>query len=173
MPRIAPSKTSLVAARKRKKELAALKAQADPLPASSPGPALSPAHSESRPLEFPPSPTPMAPPSDDEFPPSIVIPTRRTRSAKRKSDVASDTSDVDGTPPPKKKPVRAKTATKVSDVEDSEEESPPKPARKKPGPIPRTKVAAKQPAKRAAKPAISQIDSDDDVHGCTDGLVAH
>ncbi|KAF8153658.1 hypothetical protein K438DRAFT_1778109 [Mycena galopus ATCC 62051] len=60
--------------------------------------------SESRPLEFPSSPTPMTPPSDDEFPDSLTVPGRNTRSTKRKSDVASDTSDADIVPPPKKKP---------------------------------------------------------------------
>ncbi|KAF8146038.1 hypothetical protein K438DRAFT_1870704, partial [Mycena galopus ATCC 62051] len=39
-------------------------------------------------LEFPSSPTPMEPASDDEeFPDSITVPVRSTRSTKRKSEV--------------------------------------------------------------------------------------
>ncbi|KAJ7929421.1 hypothetical protein B0H13DRAFT_2310570 [Mycena leptocephala] len=82
----------------------------------------------------------MAPPSDDGLPASIALPTRSTRSTKRKSDVASDGSDADVVPPRKKKP---KAKKKSPDVEYSEAESEPKPARKKPGPKLKPKVAAK------------------------------
>ncbi|KAF8206743.1 hypothetical protein K438DRAFT_1756100 [Mycena galopus ATCC 62051] len=82
------------------------------------------------------------------------------------TDVASDTSDADVVPPPKKKP---KAKKKCPAVEYSEAKSDPKPAKNKPGPKPKPKVAPKLAAKSAAKPAKSKkiVDSDDDVEHVT------
>ncbi|KAF8127320.1 hypothetical protein K438DRAFT_1790027 [Mycena galopus ATCC 62051] len=91
----------------------------------------------------------MAPPSEHNFPDSLAVTGRTNRSTKRKFD------------------------------EYCEAESDPKPARKKPGPKPKSTVAAKLTAKSAAKPtklkvcvyplpvdkfhALETVDSDDDV----------
>ncbi|KAF8146371.1 hypothetical protein K438DRAFT_1869801 [Mycena galopus ATCC 62051] len=89
-PRWMPTQRSLEAARQRKKALHTRSTQ--PQTPSESTSLCSPT-SDAPALEFPSSPTPMEPASDDEeFPDSIAVPVRSTRSTKRKSEVTSDVS---------------------------------------------------------------------------------
>lgn len=122
-PKRMPSRKSLQAARQRKKELDTSSTQPQTLSESN---SLSPPPSDAPPLEFPFSPTPMEPPSDEEdFPDSIAASVRTTRSTtgKRKSDVTSDNSDADVRAPARKKPgpkPKPKTVDPTSDADHSE-----------------------------------------------------
>ncbi|KAJ7938741.1 hypothetical protein B0H13DRAFT_2301381 [Mycena leptocephala] len=116
------------------------------------------------PLEFPSSPTPMEPSSsEDELPSIIVLPVRTTRSTKRKLAVDSETSDVDvpAAPPAKKKPGPKAKAKNTSDVENTGEDSDPKPVRRKTGPKPKKK--AKTPKAVKTKEAANLEDEDEAV----------
>jgi hypothetical protein len=136
-----PTQKSLDAARQRKKALHTCSTQPQ---APSESTSLCSPTSDAPALEFPSSPTPMEPASDDgDFPDSIAVPVRRTRSTKRKSEVTSDISDADLAAPAKKKPEpkpKVQPIKPSSEVDYSEPESEPKPAKKKPGLKPKPKV---------------------------------
>ncbi|KAJ7716066.1 hypothetical protein B0H16DRAFT_1801847 [Mycena metata] len=93
------------------------------------------------PLEFPVSDTPMAPPSEDDYPDPAAPDTRSTAS-KRKSDALSETSDsVTPVKPPRKKPGPKPKPKPTASLSDSEEHAP-KAAPKKAAPkkaVPRKK----------------------------------
>ncbi|KAF8174608.1 hypothetical protein K438DRAFT_1771460 [Mycena galopus ATCC 62051] len=147
-------KKFLAISRQHKKELD--NNQSETLRDSEPSPTFSCSNSESRPLEFPPSPTPIKPSSEsDDFPTSIAVPARTTRASKRKSEATSDK------PGPKPK---AKAAKPRSDSEDSEPESGRKPAKKKPGSQPKSNGKATAVSKRKkAKSCSSLLEVDSDV----------
>ncbi|KAF8187901.1 hypothetical protein K438DRAFT_2019434 [Mycena galopus ATCC 62051] len=106
----------------------------------------------------------MTPTSDDEFPDSIAVPDRSTRSTKRKSGASSDVSDGDLTPPAKKKPGPKPKVKPAADVEDSGTESEPKPPKKKSGPKPQPKAKAKPgPKPKKSKKNTSSDDEDIEV----------
>ncbi|KAF8178330.1 hypothetical protein K438DRAFT_1769524 [Mycena galopus ATCC 62051] len=156
-----PTQRSLEAARQRKKALHTCSTQ--PQTPSESTSLCSPT-SDVPALEFPSSLTPMEPASDDkEFPDSIAVPVRRTRSTKRKSEVISDTSDADLAAPAKKKPgpkPKVQPIKASSDVDYSEPESEPKPVKKTPGPKPKPKA---KPGPKPRKAKISLITSPDDL----------
>ncbi|KAJ7934677.1 hypothetical protein B0H13DRAFT_1854973 [Mycena leptocephala] len=168
-PRWMPSRKSLQAACQRKKGLDTSRTQPQTPSESTSLPSLL---SDVPALEFPSSPTPMEPPSDDEeLPASIAVPVRSTRSTKRKSDATSDISDADLAAPAKKKPTPKPKlrAVKPSSEVDASEESEPKPTRKKPGPKPKPK------GKPVSKPRKSKkiVESDeDDIELVTPATVA-
>jgi hypothetical protein len=149
-----PTKKALQAARQRKKGLDTSSTQPQ-TPSESTSLSSESLFPDAPALEFPSSPTPMEPPSDDkELPASIAVPVRTTRSNKRKSEVTSDISDADLVAPAKKKPgpkPKVRTVKPSSEV-DSSEESEPKPARKKPGPkpIPKSKPVSKPRKSKSA-----------------------
>ncbi|KAJ7250962.1 hypothetical protein C8J57DRAFT_1238832 [Mycena rebaudengoi] len=103
---------SLAISRQRKKELD--NNQSETLP--EPSPTFSRSKSESRPLEFPPSPTSMEPPSesDDDFPTSLAVLTRAMRSSKRKSEI----------PGPKPKAKAAKLSSQEAPLKGGEKTMP-------------------------------------------------
>ncbi|KAJ7233354.1 hypothetical protein C8J57DRAFT_1532473 [Mycena rebaudengoi] len=148
-----PNKQSLQAARQRKKRLDTNSTQPQ-TPSESTSLPSPPSNAPA--LEFPSSPTPMERPSDDEeFPASIPLPTRTTRSTKWKSEVTSDISDADLAAPAKKKPgpkPKVQTVKPSSEVESSKPESEPKPAKKKLGP------KSKRKGKPVPKPKKSKKD---------------
>ncbi|KAJ7938046.1 hypothetical protein B0H13DRAFT_1851987 [Mycena leptocephala] len=76
--------------------------------------------------------------SDEDFPPSVAVPARTTRSQKRKSD-ATSVSDTDLAPPARQKPGPKPKTKPTSDGEDI---GPEKPAKGKRGPKPKTKTKA-------------------------------
>jgi hypothetical protein len=136
-----PTKKSLQAAHQHRKELDTSSTQPQ---TPSEATALSSPHSDVPALEFPISPTPMEPPSDEKkFPASVAVPVQTRQSTKRKSAVTSDISDAELTRPAKKKPgpkPKVWTVDPDSEVDSSEPESKPKPSRKKPGPKPKPKA---------------------------------
>ncbi|KAJ7704824.1 hypothetical protein B0H17DRAFT_1175407 [Mycena rosella] len=126
-------------------------------------------------LEFPSSPTPMEPPSDqEEFPDSVAAPVRTMRSTtgKRKSEVTSDISDAELGAPARKKPgpkPKVKTVKPASKVDSSEPESEPKLTKKKPGPKPKPKCKAVPKARKSKR----DVESDEeDIEIVTPATVA-
>ncbi|KAJ7200189.1 hypothetical protein GGX14DRAFT_400871 [Mycena pura] len=153
---VMPSRKSLKAARQRKKGLDTSSTQPQTPPEST---SLSSqaAGSDAPALEFPSSPTPIEPPSDDEFPAAVLL--RTTRSTKRKSEVTSDTSDVDLAAPAKKKPgpkPKVQPVKPSSENDSSDLRIEPKPARKKPGPKQQPKAKA-VPKSRKLKKIVFMI----------------
>ncbi|KAJ7339898.1 hypothetical protein DFH08DRAFT_963927 [Mycena albidolilacea] len=149
------NKTSLAAAREGRKELDNNQAQFEPLQSS---PFTSDrSKSELRPLEFPPSP---APSSDDELPLSLALPTRTTRSMRRKSNATSNTSDADIAPPPKKKQGTAKNSP---DVQSSDADIAPKPVKQKRGPKPKPKAVKREQQNRRNQKVQAESSDEDAV----------
>ncbi|KAJ7122385.1 hypothetical protein C8R44DRAFT_981519 [Mycena epipterygia] len=152
-----PSKASLAAARDRKRDLASAdRAQAVTRLQASLRVSLSPApgsdHTDTGPLTFPESATPMEPPSDEEN----TVPTDRiTRSKKRKSDAVSDVSDAEEAVKPKKKS-GPKPKAPILDGNETDDDTP----------LPKKKKKKKKP--KAAKPKKKAATSDsDDVESVT------
>ncbi|KAF8143467.1 hypothetical protein K438DRAFT_1783765 [Mycena galopus ATCC 62051] len=100
---VVTTQKSLEAARHRKKALHTSSTQPQTLSESTL--LCVPTTSDTPALEFPSSPTPIAPPSDDEeFPDSIAVSVQITHQTKQKSEVILDISDADLTAPTKNKP---------------------------------------------------------------------